>query len=89
MNVLRVETAIFSAFKYTPRACQKECYLTESGSGEVSADFFAVVMAFLGDPGFVEAAMAATFGLDFFGRENEPGSYRFVICFSSVRPTFC
>jgi hypothetical protein len=42
-------------------------------------EFFPVVMAFLGDPDLVEAAMAAAFGLDFFGRENEPGSYRFVI----------
>ena len=54
--------------------------MAESGSGEVLAEFFPVVMAFLGDPGFVEAAIATAFGLDFFGRENEPGSYRFVIC---------
>jgi hypothetical protein len=49
----------------------------ESGSSSVYllAEFFPVVMAFLGDFGFEE--MAAAFGLDFFGSENEPGRRRF------------
>src|ERR1039458_1193970 len=42
------------------------------------AEFFAVVIAILGDFGFEEEAMTAAFGLDFFGRENEPGGRRFV-----------
>jgi hypothetical protein len=45
--------------------------------GEVLAEPFAVVMAFLGDFGLQNQAMAAVFGVDFFGLENEPGRYRF------------
>jgi hypothetical protein len=43
------------------------------GGGESLAELLAVVVAFLGDFGFQEAAMAAAFVLDFFGLENEPG----------------
>ena len=48
-------------------------------TGEVLAEFFAVVIAILGDFGFEEEAMTAAFGLDFFGRENEPGGCRLVL----------
>ena len=41
--------------------------------GDVLAEFFAVVVAVLGDFGLEETAMTAAFGVDFFGRENEPG----------------
>jgi hypothetical protein len=43
------------------------------------AEIFAVVVAFPGDFGFEEAAMAAGFGFDFFVRKNEPICWR-VVC---------
>jgi hypothetical protein len=43
----------------------------------VLAEFFAVVIAILGDFGFQKTAMTAAFGLDFFRRKNEPGGRTF------------
>jgi hypothetical protein len=41
--------------------------------GQALAEFFAVVTTIVGDFGLKETAMAAAFGVDFFGLENEPG----------------
>jgi hypothetical protein len=37
------------------------------------AEFLSVVVAIVGDFGFLKAAVTVAFGLDFFARKNEPG----------------